>query len=104
MKVLVTGGAGFIGANYVLYSLKHHPEDEIVALQGPEIIALHRRSRRDDAPAKADEKKTPILHKLRRLAFEIMADKLQDPTEHKKHKCLQPHSFFDKRRGNQQNG
>lgn len=32
MKVLVTGGAGFIGANFVLYWLKNHPEDEVVNL------------------------------------------------------------------------
>lgn len=30
MKLLVTGGAGFIGSNFVLYWLKTHPEDEIV--------------------------------------------------------------------------
>jgi len=32
MKILVTGGAGFIGSNFVLYWLKNHPEDEIVNL------------------------------------------------------------------------
>lgn len=32
MKILVTGGAGFIGANFVYYMLEHHPEDEIVCL------------------------------------------------------------------------
>ncbi|APQ61418.1 dTDP-glucose 4,6-dehydratase 2 [Paenibacillus polymyxa] len=30
MKFLVTGGAGFIGSNFVLYMLKHHPDYEIV--------------------------------------------------------------------------
>lgn len=30
MKLLVTGGAGFIGANFVLYWLKNHPKDSIV--------------------------------------------------------------------------
>ncbi len=30
MRLLVTGGAGFIGSNFILYWLKHHPEDEIV--------------------------------------------------------------------------
>lgn len=30
--MLVTGGAGFIGSNFVLYWLKNHPEDKIVNL------------------------------------------------------------------------
>ncbi len=30
MKILVTGGAGFIGSNFILYWLKNHPEDHIV--------------------------------------------------------------------------
>lgn len=30
MKILVTGGAGFIGANFVLYWLRQHPEDSIL--------------------------------------------------------------------------
>ena len=32
MKVLITGGAGFIGSNYAHYRAKHYPEDEIVVL------------------------------------------------------------------------
>ncbi len=32
MKIIVTGGAGFIGGNFVHYMLKSHPEDEIVCL------------------------------------------------------------------------
>ena len=31
-KILVTGGAGFIGSNFVLYWLQNHPEDEIINL------------------------------------------------------------------------
>lgn len=30
MKLLVTGGAGFIGSNFILYWLKTHPEDVVV--------------------------------------------------------------------------
>lgn len=32
MKVLITGGAGFIGSNYVYRHLEMHPEDELVIL------------------------------------------------------------------------
>ncbi len=32
MKILVTGGAGFIGSNFVFYMLEKHPEHEIVVL------------------------------------------------------------------------
>ncbi len=32
MKILVTGGAGFIGSNFVHYMLSAHPEDEVVVL------------------------------------------------------------------------
>ncbi|MBR1805438.1 MAG: dTDP-glucose 4,6-dehydratase [Selenomonadaceae bacterium] len=32
MTIIVTGGAGFIGANFVYYQLKNHPEDKIVCL------------------------------------------------------------------------
>ena len=30
MKILVTGGAGFIGSNFVHYYLKNHPEDTVI--------------------------------------------------------------------------
>lgn len=30
MKLLITGGAGFIGSNFVLYWMKNHPEDHVV--------------------------------------------------------------------------
>lgn len=32
MRILVTGGAGFIGSTYVRHVLAHHPNDEIVTL------------------------------------------------------------------------
>ena len=32
MRLLVTGGAGFIGVNFVHYTLRKHPEHEITVL------------------------------------------------------------------------
>lgn len=32
MRLLVTGGAGFIGTNYVYHTLRIHPEDEVIIL------------------------------------------------------------------------
>ncbi|MCX6705904.1 MAG: GDP-mannose 4,6-dehydratase, partial [Candidatus Woesebacteria bacterium] len=32
MKILVTGGAGFIGSNFIRYWLKNHSGDEIINL------------------------------------------------------------------------
>ena len=32
MRLLVTGGAGFIGSNFILFMLKHHPNDKIINL------------------------------------------------------------------------
>ncbi|MFH1534771.1 MAG: NAD-dependent epimerase/dehydratase family protein, partial [Patescibacteria group bacterium] len=32
MKLLITGGAGFIGSNFIHYWLKNHPDDKIVNL------------------------------------------------------------------------
>ena len=32
MTILVTGGAGFIGTNFVYYQLQHHSEDRVVCL------------------------------------------------------------------------
>lgn len=32
MKILVTGGAGFIGSNFIHYWIKNHPQDQIVNL------------------------------------------------------------------------
>ncbi|OGV96086.1 dTDP-glucose 4,6-dehydratase [Microgenomates group bacterium RBG_16_45_19] len=32
MKLLVTGGAGFIGSNFIRYWLREHPEDEMINL------------------------------------------------------------------------
>ena len=32
MTIIVTGGAGFIGSNFIFYILKNHPEDRVVCL------------------------------------------------------------------------
>src|SRR5919199_2812025 len=32
MRILVTGGAGFIGSAFVRFTLEHHPKDEVVIL------------------------------------------------------------------------
>ena len=32
MKIIVTGGAGFIGSNFVFYERKKHPEDDILCV------------------------------------------------------------------------
>jgi len=32
MKILVTGGAGFIGTNFIHYWVRNHPRDEITVL------------------------------------------------------------------------
>ena len=32
MKLIVTGGAGFIGSNFIFYQRKQHPEDDIICL------------------------------------------------------------------------
>lgn len=32
MTIIVTGGAGFIGGNYIYYHLKEHPEDRVICI------------------------------------------------------------------------
>ena len=32
MTVIITGGAGFIGSNYIFYHMSAHPEDRIICL------------------------------------------------------------------------
>ena len=32
MKLLVTGGCGFIGSNFIRYSLKENPKDKVINL------------------------------------------------------------------------
>lgn len=35
MTILVTGGAGFIGANFIFYTLDRHPAYRVMAGCGP---------------------------------------------------------------------
>jgi len=32
MKILVTGGAGFIGSNFIFHQLFHHNQDQIICV------------------------------------------------------------------------
>ncbi|HDS30887.1 MAG TPA: dTDP-glucose 4,6-dehydratase [Firmicutes bacterium] len=32
MRILITGGAGFIGSNFVRFTLKNHPDDRVIVL------------------------------------------------------------------------
>ncbi len=32
MRILITGGAGFIGSNFVHYTLQHHPDAEVIVV------------------------------------------------------------------------
>ena len=32
MRILITGGAGFIGSNFVKYTLDKHPDDRVIVL------------------------------------------------------------------------
>ena len=32
MKIIVTGGAGFIGSNFIFHMLREHPEDRVICL------------------------------------------------------------------------
>ena len=40
MKVLVTGGCGFVGSNYISYILKKHPKDQVVCVDIADINLL----------------------------------------------------------------
>ena len=35
MTIIVTGGAGFIGSNFIFYWMEKHPEDRIVCVRDP---------------------------------------------------------------------
>ena len=40
MKVLVAGGCGFVGSNYISYIIKKHPKDEIICVDIADINIL----------------------------------------------------------------
>ena len=48
MKWLVTGGAGFIGSNFVFYMLDKYPQDQIVCLDKLTLSLIHISNKRDD--------------------------------------------------------
>ncbi len=56
-RLLVTGGAGFIGANFVLYWLSRHPEDRVVVLD-----ALTYAGNRASLAAVADDPRLRFVH------------------------------------------
>ena len=39
-NLLVTGGAGFIGANFVRYWMKRHPDDAVVVLDALTCVGI----------------------------------------------------------------
>ena len=43
MRLLVTGGAGFIGSNYINWHLGKYPADEIVCLDKLTYLLIWRR-------------------------------------------------------------
>ena len=40
-NILITGGAGFIGANFVHYWLERHPGDRVVNLDALTLSLIH---------------------------------------------------------------
>ena len=40
MTIIVTGGAGFIGSNFIFYMLDKHPDDQIICLVAGTIERL----------------------------------------------------------------
>ena len=60
MKLLATGAAGFIGANFVHYTLRNHPEYEVVVLD-----ALTYAGNRESLKA-ADDSRVRARRHLRR--------------------------------------
>lgn len=57
MKLLVTGGAGFIGSNYVRWVLEHHPDDQVRVLD-----ALTYAGNPDNLRPVADDPRYEFVH------------------------------------------
>jgi len=59
-------------------------------------------------PADADEEESPVAEKLRRLAFEGVADKLKNPSQDKERERIRPQTMHkdaaDKNRDGEQDG
>lgn len=79
-KLLVTGGAGFIGANFVHYWRKQHPDDEVVVLD-----ALTYAGRRDSLRALEGDSGFSFVHgdiRDQALAERLLLDRQLDTIVH----------------------
>ena len=38
MKILITGGAGFIGSNFIFYMRKKHPDYQLICLDRKSVV------------------------------------------------------------------
>ena len=46
-------------------------------------------------PADANKEKAPVVEELRRLAFEGVADELEDPANHEQRKSVEPKAMYE---------
>ena len=49
-------------------------------------------------PADADEEESPVAKEFRRLAFEGMADELENPSDHEQHQRVGPQAMEEESR------
>jgi hypothetical protein len=47
-------------------------------------------------PADADQEESPVAEKFGRLAFEGVADKLENPADHEESECVEPEAMEEK--------